>query len=185
MSDCAWWERASALVDGELDPSERPGVERHVERCRACAAALDAAGAVARNGMLDLRRLSVGERRWLRVDATRVLLLLAALALLALAIPAFVGGNGPHTHDHTQRHLAMWQIGIASGLLVASVASRFSHAMLAVAASFVVLTGIAAGYDLAAGHSGPWNEPVHLIEVVAAVLLWRLTPPHLIPGRRP
>ena len=62
--------------------------------------------------------------------------------------------------------------------------SRMSHAMLALAATFAALTLVATTIDVIGGHRGPWAESVHLVELIGVFLLWRLTPPHLLPWRQ-
>lgn len=62
--------------------------------------------------------------------------------------------------------------------------ARLSHAMLALGATFASLTIAATVIDIATGHQGPWDESVHLVEIIGFVLLWRITPPHLRPFSR-
>jgi hypothetical protein len=100
------------------------------------------------------------------------------------AIPAYIRGDGPSAETHAARHLAAWQIGFGVGLVVAAWVSRMSHAMLAFAATFAALTVVATGIDVIGGHTGPLAEPVHLVELIGIFLLWRLTPPHLLPWHR-
>ncbi|MGF1599121.1 MAG: hypothetical protein ACFCVK_19750 [Acidimicrobiales bacterium] len=57
--------------------------------------------------------------------------------------------------------------------------------MLALATTFATLTIAATIIDVINGHRGPWAESAHLIELVAIILLWHLTPPHLLPWHPP
>lgn len=197
MSDCAWWEQVSASADGELSETECAAADAHVSACPNCSAALrataalrpspHAAAAVESSGasVFDPHRLSSGERRWLGGRWARRLLIVAAIIIVLEAVPAYIRGEGLSAESHAARHLAAWQIGFGVGLLVAASVSRMSHAMLALAATFAALTVGATAIDVISGHRGPWAESVHLVELIGVFLLWRLTPPHLLPWHRP
>ena len=114
---------------------------------------------------------------------TRRLLLVVSLVIVLEAIPSYVRGDGIGSEAHAARHLAAWQIGFGVGLFVAALMSRLTHAMLALAFTFAALTVTATTIDVITGHSGPLKESVHLVELVAVLLLWRLTPPHLLPWK--
>ena len=192
---CPRWEQVSAAVDGELAEPDRSRALDHARGCAYCGPLLattagpaDHPAVTADAPALDHSRLSGRERRWLRARWTRWLLAAAAVIIVAEAIPAYATGHGhgldTEAHAHTARHLATWQIGFGVGLLVAALMSRLSHAMLALAATFATLTITATVIDIISGHRGPWTESVHLIELVAVVLLWHLTPAHLLPWHR-
>jgi predicted anti-sigma-YlaC factor YlaD len=196
MSDCAWWEQVSASADGELTETERATADAHTATCPDCAASLKATAllrpaprtattpAPSRPAGIDANQLTSQERRWLSGRWARRLLLVAAVIIVLEAIPAYISGDGPSAESHAARHLAAWQIGFGVGLVVAAWVSRMSHAMLAFAATFAALTVVATGIDVIGGHSGPLAEPVHLVELIGVFLLWRLTPPHLLPWHR-
>jgi predicted anti-sigma-YlaC factor YlaD len=196
MSDCAWWEQVSASADGELPETERAAAAAHTSTCPDCTASLTATAllrpalhtaatpAPSRPAGIDADQLTSQERRWLSGRWARRLLLVAAVFIVIEAIPAYIRGDGPTAETHAVRHLAAWQIGFGVGLIVASWVSRMSHAMLAFAATFAALTVVATSIDIISGHSGPLAEPVHLIELIGVFLLWRLTPPHLLPWHR-
>jgi predicted anti-sigma-YlaC factor YlaD len=196
MSDCPWWEQVSASADGELTEPERAAADAHAAACLKCAGSLKAT-ALLRSALrpapaastslpagIEPTRLNGQERRWLSGRWARRLLLVAAIVIVAEAIPAYVRGEGLSAESHAARHLAAWQIGFGVGLFVAAWLSRMSHAMLALAATFATLTVIATAIDLVGGHSGPLAESVHLVELIGIFLLWRLTPPHLLPWHR-
>ena len=197
MSDCAWWEQVSAGADGELPEAECAAADAHAATCTSCSAALrataalrpvpHAAAAAESSGasVFDPQRLTGGERRWLGGRWARRLLVVAAIIIVIEAIPAYIRGEGLSAESHAARHLAAWQIGFGVGLFVAAWVSRMSHAMLALAATFAALTVVATGIDVIGGHSGPWAESVHLVELIGVFLLWRLAPPHLLPWHRP
>jgi predicted anti-sigma-YlaC factor YlaD len=196
MSDCSWWDRVSADVDGELADSERAATAEHLARCATCRTLLAAIGGVRATPRvsvvddertsfaLDSGRLNPAEQRWMGGRWARRLLMVAAVVIVVEAVPGYVSGDGLEADSHTARHLAAWQIGFGVGLFVAAWVSRMSHAMLALAATFAALIVGATIIDVFEGHGGPLAEPVHLVELVGVFLLWRLTPPHLLPWSR-
>lgn len=198
MNECPWWELVSAAADDELAERDRATAEAHASVCAACTASLDATASLrrprrpvlstaptsARGTEVLAGRSTTREQRWLTGRWARRLLALTAILIVLGAVPAYVRGQGLSVDSHAARHLAAWHIGFGTGLFVAAWVSRMSHAMLALAATFATLTVVATVIDIAAGHSGPLAEPVHLVELVAVFLLWRLTPPHLLPWHR-
>lgn len=189
---CPHWEQVSAAADGELTPAAQRQAFRHTRDCAYCGPllaaideCLDSPEVEHEPLPLDPSLLNARERRWLGVRWSRWLLAAAAVMIIAEAIPAFATGRGVDAAAHTARHLATWQIGFGVGLLVAAFMSRLTHAMLALAATFATLTLVATLIDVINGHQGPLAELVHLVELVAVALLWHLTPPHLLPWRRP
>jgi predicted anti-sigma-YlaC factor YlaD len=197
VSDCAWWEQVSASADGELPAAERAAADAHAATCPSCSAALRATAALrpaphvaaavdsSRASVFDPQQLSNEERRWFGGRWARRLLIVAAIVIVIEALPAYIRGEGLSAESHAARHLAAWQIGFGVGLFVAAWVSRMSHAMLALAATFAALTVGATAIDVISGHRGPWAESVHLVELIGVFLLWRLTPPHLLPWHRP
>lgn len=195
MSDCPWWEQVSASADGELTEPERATADAHAAACPTCSSLLEtttrlhpamrpAISSASLSAGIDPAQLTGQERRWLSGRWARRLLLVAAIIIVVEAIPAYIRGEGPSAESHAARHLAAWQIGFGVGLFVAAWVSRMSHAMLALAATFATLTVIATAIDIIGGHSGPLAEAVHLVELIGIFLLWRLTPPHLLPWHR-
>ena len=187
--ECSWWERVSAAADGELDDDETAAALDHASRCSRCGPLLENTPEVHRRPFVAVdplpdAALSAPERRWLRGGWSRWALVAAAVVIVAGAVPAYATGHGLDSQAHAARHLATWQIGFGVGLLVAAWVSRLSHAMLALAATSALLTIVATVIDLIEGHSGPLAESVHLVEVIAVFLLWRITPPHLLPWHK-
>jgi len=190
---CPQWEDVSAALDGELPADAAHAALQHAAKCSICRTALDTAVAPAPNVALTTSMpsftsdmVTAPERRWLSGRWTRLLLLAAAIIIVAEAVPVYIRGHGLDAQTHSARHLAAWQIGFGVGLFVAAWVSRMSHAMLALASSFAILSALATVINLVAGHNGPLAETVHLIELIAVFLLWRITPPHLRawrPGR--
>jgi len=195
MSSCPWWEQVSASADGELSETERLTADAHASTCADCTASLQATAPLrpsptptaitpAPLAGLDTEELTSREQRWLGGRWARRLLLVAAIIIVLEAIPSYAQSEVSSAEAHAARHLAAWQIGFGVGLFVAAWVSRMSHAMLALAATFATLTVVATTIDVISGHSGPLAEPVHLVELIGVFLLWRLTPPHLLPWHR-
>jgi hypothetical protein len=184
-TSCEHWEAVSAALDGELDASAHDAALAHARRCASCTAMLDLLGATApKPTPLDTIALTPRERRWLDGRRSRWLLTFAAVVIVATAVPAYVRGEGLSVEAHAARHLASWQIGFGVGVFVAALLARMSHAMLALAATFALLTVAATAIDVIGGHQGPLAESVHLVELVAVFLLWRVAPTHLLPWSR-
>jgi len=187
---CPWWERTSAAVDGELVSDEVELVLAHADRCDRCGVLLGldrAPSAMIRLDGPPLRSdaLTSRERRWLDGGWTRRLLLVAAVVLVVEAVPAYLSGHGNGAEAHAARHLASWQIGFGVGLFVAAWVARLSSAILALAVTFAVLIVGATVIEAATAHRGPWADWVHVVELVAVFLLWRLAPAHVLQWRRP
>ncbi len=185
---CAWWELVSAAADGELDEADRRAALAHARRCQMCSAIVTASATpsipAALPAPIDMAALTRRERRWLGGRWTRWLLMVAAIVIVTEAVPTYISGEGLTAEAHAARHLASWQIGFGVGLFVAAWMSRMSQAMLAFAATFAALTIVSKAIDVIGGHRGPWADSVHLVELVAVFLLWRLTPAHLFPWTR-
>ena len=195
MTACERFETVSAAIDGELPEPERQRALEHATNCPTCSTALTMTADLQHAAVLrsadhdqpagfDPAALTAQEQRWMGGRWARRLLVVAALIIVLEAIPAYVSGRGLSAESHAARHLGAWQIAFGVGLLVAALFSRMSHAMLALAVTFAVLTVGGTIIDIVGGHSGPWVESVHLIELIGVFLLWRLTPPHLIPWQR-
>lgn len=171
-SDCPWAERVSAELDGELPDAETALVRAHRRTCATCTA-LAAAGA----------RPAPTAASWIPAAHARPvvrLLLAAAGGLLVVAAAAsFVRSTGADDASHVARHLAMWQASLGIAAVTGAVQFRFSRIVTVMLATFVGLTATATVHDLVTGHEGPWADPLHMVEVAAAVLLWRTVPPYL------
>jgi hypothetical protein len=187
---CPRWPDVTAAVAGDLDHAATTKALQHAANCERCASEFtggsDSVPAlVATPAPLHLSRLSLRERRWLGGRSTRWLLLVAAVVIVVASIPSYIGGDGLSPDSHAARHLASWQIGFGVGLFVAAAISRMSAALLALAITFATLTIAARIIDVVGGHHGPWFSSVHLVELIGVLLLWLLTPPHLLPRWRP
>lgn len=186
---CTWWDDVSAVTSSEGNKFSRQAVLDHVHNCKACSSMFSATTArhaqvAGPHSPIDTERLTGRERRWLGGRWTRVLLVVAAVVIIGEAVPDLIRGDRLSADAHAARYLASWQIGFGVGMLVAAWKTRMSHAILALAATFATLTITSTVIDLIGGHRQPWTEPVHLVELIAVFLLWRLTPTHLLPWAR-
>lgn len=181
MTTCSWWEAVSAAIDGELDGDERSKALTHARSCSACSAASKVETTFGEM-LPDSHVLTARERRWFGRGRTRWLLLTAGAIIFAISVPAYIGGDGLSPDSHAARHLASWQLSFGVGLFVAATLSRMSSALLALALTFASLTIAARVIDVISGQHGPWLSSVHVVELIGVFLLWRITPPHLLPG---
>jgi hypothetical protein len=100
------------------------------------------------------------------------------VAIVVGSFPGFVRGNTSGDAFHDLRHLSIWQVAIGVAVASAGITTRFSRLILVMVAVFLLLTGVAVVYDLVTDHRGPWADPTHVIEVVAALVLARLAYPY-------
>jgi hypothetical protein len=195
VNGCPWLEVVSSAADGELaTAADQAAALAHAQRCRTCSSILTMSPAlVAANSgaatvkaapvSIDRSAFTAQERRWLNGKWNRRLLMIAAVTIVVEGVPRYISG-GLTAEAYAARHVASWQIGFGVGLFVAAWITRMSSALLAFAATLGLLTIISKSIDVLGGHHSPWANWVHLIELVAVVLLWRLTPPHLLPWTR-
>lgn len=184
---CEWLERVSAHLDGELAPDQEPLVVAHSRQCEQCSAVLTGDQQITAR-----REARVGsEPSWVANLPTR-LSRPARAALVAVGIlivigstPDFVRGNTRGDALHDLRHLAMWQVAIGLSALSAAITFRLSRILAVLMSSFLLLTLVAVVYDVVTGHRGPWTDPTHVIEVLAGLLVLKLTWPLIRPVTRP
>jgi hypothetical protein len=109
----------------------------------------------------------------------RIGLAAAGTALVVASTPDVVRGSTVGASLHDLRHLAIWQAAIGVAVVAAAATLRLSRLVLVLAGTFVVLTAAAGAYDVVTGHPGPWSDPTHVLEVVAALLLLCLAWPYV------
>lgn len=171
---CPWSERVSSMIDGELDGAQIPLVRAHSETCVVCCRLM--------SGVVEgVRQSSAVDRLaplpFDRSRPFRVATVVVGLAIVVASIPGFVRGNTSGDALHDLRHLSIWQVAIGVAVASAGITSRFSRLILVMVGTFLVLTAVATVYDLVTGHRGPWTDPTHVVEVVAALLLARFASP--------
>jgi len=109
----------------------------------------------------------------------RCALAIAGAAILVASAPDVVRGSTVGESLHDLRHLAIWQAAIGVAVVSAAATFRLSRLVLVLAGTFLALTAAAGLYDAVTGHSGPWSDPTHVLEVVAALLLLCLAWPYV------
>ena len=184
MSDtCVFWERVSALLDGDLPPREREFIAAHQRRCAHCRTRTEALHTlgIGQQPTAPPSPTTAAELRCFGGRRGRALLALVGVAIATAGLPAMVNSDTADGAAHLARHLATWQIGFGIGLIVAARTTRLTHAMLALGASAALLTIVSSFVDIVFGHQGPLAEGIHLIELIGVVLLWALVPPQLRP----
>jgi predicted anti-sigma-YlaC factor YlaD len=182
-----WRDALSALADGEEPGIDHRLVDAHRRACAPCRAF-----AVSIEG--SRRRALVGEavpmpdlsRRVSKLAAVadrasawglvRVLLLVVALEVIVLSVPALVAsGEGRAVHDG--RHLSAFSIAYGVALLVVAVRPARARTVLPVS---IVLAGallITAVVDLVEGNVPLLGEAVHIPEMISVLLVWLLARP--------
>lgn len=183
----AWREALSALADGEDPGVEQLLIDAHLRTCSSCRAFAAAIDGSRRRNLVGGAAVMPDLSRWVsklaaiadRASAwgvARVLLLVVALEVIVLSVPALVAaGEGSVVHDG--RHLSAFSIAYGVALIVVVARPARARTVLPVAA---VLTGallITAVVDLVEGNVPLLGEAVHLPEVISVVLVWLLARP--------
>lgn len=171
---CPWWERVSSMIDGELDDAQVPLVRTHVGSCDVCSRLSGGATRVAPAAPVVDRFAPLSFER---SRAFRIATIVVGLAIVVGSIPGFVRGNTSGDALHDLRHLSIWQVAVGVSVASAGITTRFSRLILVLVGTFLVLTAVATVYDLVTGHRGPWTDPTHVVEVVAALMLARFALP--------
>ncbi len=178
---CPWWERVSALVDGELPDAQHEMVLSHTQSCATCTALLNQHSQFATlpsaNAAVTSRLSMTFPQR--NTPQLRALLAIVGVLIILGSVPGFIRGNTDGNSFHDLRHLSIWQFAIGVGTLSAAISFRISRLLTVVISTFLMLTAVATIYDLVTGHRGPWTDPLHLVEIAAALALMRLIYPHL------
>lgn len=169
------------MLDDRLPADEVPLVRRHVAGCRECARITAFEREMVMIETVDhvripdaIERLGAGPTRTMRVSLAAV-----GLFIVAWSVPAYVRGNTNGDVLHDLRHLSIWQVAVGVACLTGALSFRFSRMIAIMATTFLFLTALATGYDVVTGHRGPWTDPVHIIEVVALVVILRMSWPHV------
>jgi hypothetical protein len=179
---CAWSERVSSLLDGELPDAEQELVRTHTRTCFSCSTLISMNGALPNEASTSTTNsrsdfLHLIPQRPSRL--LRVLLLIVGGFILANSAPSFVRGNTNGDALHDLRHLAIWQAAIGVAVISSAISFRISRTLTVMLGTFLSLTVIASVYDIATGHRGPWTDYMHVLEVLAVVLVLRLIWPQI------
>jgi predicted anti-sigma-YlaC factor YlaD len=168
-------EACSAVLDGEDPGIAREVIEHHLQRCSACRAF------AARVQMPDLAPRIVAaaaeERAMqpMRSSPVRVALVAVALAQLALAVPTLLFGSDEGAPIHIAHEVGAWDFALAIGFLFAAWRPLRAVGMLPFVAALAAGLLLTAVVDIANGKTPALLELTHLLELIGAVLLWKLT----------
>lgn len=163
--DCARMRvAASARADGEPLELSAAALDAHLLSCPGCAgwaaeaARITRALRVSTAAVPDLSERILADvrlpaRRARRpVTILRVLLLVAAAAQLALALPDIFGTSvGMHMAAHAAHESAAWNAAIGVAFLVTAVRPRLCGGLVPVLAVFVALLAAMSVYDVSTG----------------------------------
>ncbi len=182
-----WRDALSALADGEEPGLDQRLVDAHLRSCASCRAfAASIEGSRRRALVVEAAPMPDLSRRVSKLAAVadrasawglaRVLLLVVALEVIVLSVPALVAaGEGSAVHDG--RHLSAFSIAYGVALLVVSVRPARARTVLPVS---IVLAGallITAVVDLVEGNVPLLGEAVHIPELISVLLVWLLARP--------
>lgn len=182
-----WHEAISARADGEDPGVEERLIDAHLAHCVDCEAFAAAIGGSRRRlvmqpapEMPDLSRRvaktnAVLDRagKW---SVVRALLVVVAIEIIVLSVPALVLGEG-EARAHDGRHLGAFSVAYAVALLVAAVRPARARTVLPVAAVLAGALLVTAVVDLATGTVPLVNEASHLPELLSVILVWLLAVP--------
>ena len=184
---CSWSERVSALMDDELPMDQSELVLAHIRSCPHCATLVEQEdefeGAIPRTVSVA-RDLSLGMNFGAPSFGIRIIAGFVGAIIVLVSTPRFIQGSTGGDVLHDLRHLSIWQLAIGFAVLTTAFTRRVSRLLVVLVVSFLLLTGIAAVYDLLTGHSGPWTDPMHLVEVVAVLAVLRMISPFLFMSHR-
>jgi len=178
---CPWWERVSALIDGELPDAQQEMVLSHTQSCTTCAVLLNKQSqfetSPSPNAAIATRLSMTFPQR--NTPQLRALLAIIGVLIILGSVPGFIRGNTDGNSFHDLRHLSIWQFAIGVGTLSAAISFRISRLLTVVISTFLLLTAVATVYDLLTGHRGPWTDPLHLVEIAAVLAILRMVYPQL------
>ena len=184
---CSWSERVSALIDGELPKDQSELVFAHIRSCSGCASLVEQLGefegAILRTASVA-RDVSFGMNFGAPSFGVRIIAGFVGAIIVLVSTPRFIQGSTGGDVLHDLRHLSIWQLAIGFAVLTTAFTKRVSRLLVVLVISFLLLTGIAAVYDLLTGHNGPWTDPMHLVEVVAVLAVLRMISPFLFMSHR-
>lgn len=179
------------MSDGE-DPGLDPAlVDAHVARCPACRSYGDHLHDLRRLGsvrpaprmpdlsarVVKLDRIADRASRW---GVVRGVLVVVALEIVALSLPALVLGQEQETAAHAARHLGAFTVAYGAALLVVAVRPARARTVLPVAATLAAALAVTAVIDVLDGQIPLVGEALHIPELISVVLIWLLA----VPSRR-
>lgn len=108
-----------------------------------------------------------------RVTRWRLLTVLVALVQIAAAVPLLLG-QGDEMHGHFARHMGVFAIALAVGLLMAAYRPDRARALLPMLVALVVGLVWSCLDDLIHGQPVPDSIIAHGVDVIGLVAVWQL-----------
>lgn len=178
-------DEISARADGEDPGISDAEIDRHIAECPSCREFAESTYDLRRRlTMVEYRtppdmsrRLvhSIGRDERRRSSAViRGLLTACAVVMIAVAVPGFVSTD---VGLHSLRHVAAFRLAYAIGLLGVVVRPARARTMFHVSVVLVTALIATSVVDMFRGSLELLPESLHLVQILAAVLLWLLTKP--------
>ena len=177
----------SASVDGEDPGIDAHLIETHLARCPSCLAHQEGVHQLRRTmvgpaaAMPDLSvrvsRLNAAADRARHPFVLRGVLVVVALEVIAVAVPALVLGQEASTSAHAARHLGAFSVAYAAALLL--VVARPARAATVLPVTMVLAGAllVTAVVDIVEGRVPLIGEAAHFPELLSVVLVWLLARP--------
>ena len=177
-------EAVSARLDGEPLGMSTAVLDAHLASCADCARWAEAAAETTRFARVEIRRVPdlseqiianavlptrkvFRRRRWLRVG-----LLLAALAQLAIGLPAITGDSiGMTMSMHAAHEAAAWNLAIAVAFVGAAIVPRRAAGLIPLLATFMIVLTALSIRDLVNGDVTAGRLATHAAVLVGLALL--------------
>jgi predicted anti-sigma-YlaC factor YlaD len=181
-------EALSAVLDGEPTPTSA-ALAAHVRTCTACRRFVDGAralDALTHSALADAPDLTAQVLQKARAErhrpdpltsTLRLGLAAAAVAQLALAVPALIYGTDEGAPIHVAHEVGAWDLALALAFVFAAWRPLRAVGLLPFAAALsggLILTAI---IDVAHGRAVALTETTHLLELVGTALLYLLVAP--------
>lgn len=178
-------DEISARADGEDPGIPDEEIEAHIATCESCRRFAESTEKL-RDRLAMVREIdppdmsrtlisSIGRHERRRHSVLiRWLLAGCALIMIAVAIPDFVSTT---EGAHTLRHISAFRVAYAVGLLGVVARPARARTMFYISVVLVVALVSTSLVDLIRNDLDPLPESLHLVQVVAAVLLWIISRP--------
>ena len=193
--DCTdYRELISAHLDGEAAESEQALMYTHLAGCDSCRR-FEADGHALNRGVrlaaspnvpdqtASILRAIGTPKRSLASDLLRALVAALGLARVAQALVLFVTASGSGG-SHARIELAAAELAIGVGLILVAVRPALGAGLVGVLAVLAAATAVGGAGDVISGRVALNGELLHLIDALAALVVWRLSVHRPRPRRR-
>ena len=181
--DCSGYrELISAQLDGETSDLEDAALAAHLRGCRGCSGfQVDARGLQAMriaasppvpDQTTAIVRAMRTPARSLGWDLLRGLVAALGLARIAGALGMFLAGGA---RPHASVELAAAELAVGVGLLIVAIRPSLAPGLVAMLTVLAAATVIGGAGDVMAGRVSWHHELLHVLDAVAAFVVWRLS----------